>query len=103
MASINGITVKAIKEFRGHDGEPLAQGNLYLNNKKIGFWSQDSWGGPDHFQLEPQYNERLLNDAVLSLNGDKARRVGSGDDALTVKYDLEMLIFDCMNLIRSGA
>lgn len=49
MASINGVTIKAIKKFKGHEGEPLVQGNIYLNNKKLGFWSQDAWGGPDIF------------------------------------------------------
>lgn len=35
-----------VTNFRGHEGEPLVQGNLTLNGKKIGTWSEDSWGGP---------------------------------------------------------
>ena len=50
MTSINGISIKSVKTFRDHEGAPIAQGNVYLNNKKIGFWSQDSWGGPDIFE-----------------------------------------------------
>ena len=51
MASINGITVKAMKEFVGHEGY-CKQGNIYIDNKKQGFWSQDSWGGPDIFEFD---------------------------------------------------
>lgn len=40
MASINGLTIKGLKQFVGHEGETLFQGNLYLNGDKIGFWSQ---------------------------------------------------------------
>lgn len=52
MASINGLTLKNIVEFKGHEGEPLFQGNIYYNNKKVGFFSQDSWGGEEHVQVD---------------------------------------------------
>lgn len=99
MASINGICVKGLKEFKGHEGEPLCQGNLYLNNKKIGFWSQDAWGGPDNVQLESGYNEKLLNEAVHSLNVDKDYH-GSRPDGSTfvVEYNLERLMADYIPL-----
>ena len=48
MAKINGIEMKSIKSFVGHEGM-IAQANVYCNGKKIGFWSQDSWGGPDEY------------------------------------------------------
>ena len=60
MASINGLTVKAMKTFRDHEGCEIAQGNLYLGNKKIGFWSQDFMGGPDVIDLDRQYDVRKL-------------------------------------------
>ena len=59
MATINGVTIKNLKTFRGHDGETLAQGSIYLNGKRLGFWSQDSWGGPDQFD----FDESVLKDA----------------------------------------
>ncbi|NCQ52203.1 hypothetical protein GW796_10020 [archaeon] len=39
-------TIKGIKNFKGHDGEPCAQGNLYCDKKKVAFWSDDAHGGP---------------------------------------------------------
>ena len=49
MASINGVSIKSLKWFRDHEGCGIAQGNVYIDNKKVGFWSQDSWGGPDQY------------------------------------------------------
>lgn len=34
MASINGVTIRGLKKFYGHDGETLYQGNVYYNGKK---------------------------------------------------------------------
>lgn len=51
MASINGVTLKGITNFRGHEGESLSQGNIYLDGVKVGFFSQDSWGGPDNIDF----------------------------------------------------
>ena len=60
MASVNGLTVKALKTFRDHEGCEIAQGNLYLGSKKIGFWSQDYMCGPDTFDLEREYDDDKL-------------------------------------------
>lgn len=55
MASLNGVTIKNLKQFMSHEG-PMWQGNIYLGNKKIGFWSNDSHGGPDEFFMESKYS-----------------------------------------------
>lgn len=49
MASINGIEIKNLKKFRDHEGAQIVQGDIWCDGKKVGFWSQDSWGGPDMF------------------------------------------------------
>lgn len=100
MASINGISVKGLKEFKGHEGEPLYQGNLYLNNKKIGFWSQDGWGGPDNVMLDNGFSEQLLNKAVHNLNEDKdyyGKANVDGSD-FVLEYNLERLMGDYISL-----
>jgi len=90
MASINGITLKARTDFRGHEGEPCSQGNLYLGNKKIGFWSQSSYGGPDEVRLEPGLSEEKLNDKIRELNKGKSEALGG--------YKLDLLMEDLLNL-----
>ena len=102
MASINGISVKGMKIFHGHEGEPLYQGNLYLNNKKIGFWSQDSWGGPDNVSLDEGYSERLLEDAIRKLNSDKDHHGKSSYDGreFVLEYKLERLMGDLCALFE---
>jgi len=61
MASINGVEVKNLKKFVGHEGE-CEQGNVYLNGKKLGFWSQDSWGGPDTFDFDESALDKACSD-----------------------------------------
>jgi hypothetical protein len=39
-------SLKNIKWFKGHDGEPCAQGSLHGLAGKVAEWSDDSWGGP---------------------------------------------------------
>lgn len=41
-----GYWLKGVKEYKGHEGEPLFQGNVYLNNKKIGFFCHGRLGWP---------------------------------------------------------
>ncbi len=99
MASINGITVKSIKQFRGHEGEPLCQGNIYLGNKKIGFWSQDSHGGPDSYWLDEPYRVRKLEAKVAELNCDKTKTYSRGDGSTyTIAYSLDIMFGDLMNM-----
>lgn len=62
MATINGVTIKSLKEFKGHEGEPCYQGNVYYRKKKLGFWSQDGHGAVcDIFE----FDESALKDEVV--------------------------------------
>lgn len=63
MASLNGVEVKSLKEYAGHEGEPLLQGTVYYKGNKLGFWSQDGHGGCDNFD----FREDALEEAVLKL------------------------------------
>ena len=58
MAIIKGFQLKAIKSFRGHEGEPLKQANLYFNNKKVGFVSEDGHGGYPKINLDKDIREK---------------------------------------------
>ena len=99
MASINGITVKSLKKFKGHEGEPLYQGNVYLGNKKIGWWSQDSWGGPDTCYLDEPYRIRKLEAKVKELNHDKEAAFTRNDGSTyLIDYSLEIMFGDLMEL-----
>ena len=63
MAKINGVELKAIKTFKDHEGCSIAQGNVYIDGKKAGFWSQDSWGGSDSYDLAKKDMEILASRA----------------------------------------
>lgn len=62
MASINGVEIKNLKGFKGHDGESLYQGTIYLNGEKLGFWSQDSWGGCDMYDFDTSPLKKAVTD-----------------------------------------
>ena len=82
MASINGIELKAIKEFRGHEYEPLVQGNIYYNGKKVGWYSQDSWGGDDHIDLDSDLKAETRNEINEILNSYESNAVFGGMNEL---------------------
>ena len=71
MFNINGFEVKAVNEFRGHDGQPLIQGNLYYNNKKVGFLSDDDRGGLNTIRIREKDIKQKFNDTAEKLKGDK--------------------------------
>lgn len=100
MASINGISIKSLKQFVGHEGEPLFQGSFYLNGKKIGFWSQGDWGAGDDFRLDGGWpQEKALNDAVKALYPEKAIHGEAQGTPYVIEYDLSFLISDLLDLM----
>jgi len=52
MASLYGLTLKNITRYKGHEGEPLQQGNIYYEGKKIGFYSDGDWGRPSTIDFD---------------------------------------------------
>ena len=61
MASIAGIQVKSIKHFRGIEGF-AEQGNLFMDGKRIGFWSQDADGGEERYEFDkPEYKQPFFD------------------------------------------
>ena len=82
MAKINGFEIKGIKDFRGHDGMPLQQGNIYYNGKPVGFYSDDAWGG------EPTVDFNGERDRQSKLN----KAAQSAAEAYYTKYPQETLI-----------
>ena len=65
--NIKGFHLRNVVNFKGHEGEPLAQADLYLKEpgkrvKKLGFLSDGDWGGPiverfDSKEIEEKYVE----------------------------------------------
>lgn len=59
-----GTSGNFVKTHRGHEGEPLRQGNIYIDNKKVGFYSDGDWGGPaevhfDNAGATAMFEERM--------------------------------------------
>lgn len=74
MASIKGIELRNITDFRGHEGEDLTQGDVYYKGQKVGYYSQDAWGGMDIFDLDYNLDKDLkqeINNVVNNYQGGK--------------------------------
>ena len=74
MAKIKGIELKNITDFRGHEGEELTQANVYYKGKKVGYYSQDAWGGQDIFNLDYDLDKETkdkVNEIVNNYIGGK--------------------------------
>lgn len=102
MASINGLTLKKIKYFEGTEGT-AAQGDLYLGNKKIAFWSQDADGCiDDNLNMEPGYSETRLRQAIIAAHPEKhEEKVAQNGIPYTLDYELEFLMTDLLSLMET--
>lgn len=89
MARLNGVEIKNITRFSGHEGEECVQGSVYLDGKKIGTWSQDGHGGPDNFS----FPINMIKDRVL-----KAKSVLSEKGIKRTIYDTEIFMCDLITL-----
>ena len=65
-----GYWLKGMKNFKGHEGEPLFQASVYKDGKKIGFFSQDSHGGQDHLQGFSREDEAALRAFAKEFEGE---------------------------------
>lgn len=65
MAKIKGVELKSITKFKGHEGETLVEGNIYLDGKKIGFFSQDVTGGDPQIDINDENNKNQFHERVI--------------------------------------
>lgn len=93
MASINGLTIKNKVTWLGREGY-ATQGDIYLGNEKIGFWSQDGNGGEDRYELIEKYSETKLFNTIKNLYKDKV----ISSDGINLKYDIDLLMSDLSEL-----
>lgn len=72
MASIKGFELRKIVKFRGHEQEPLCQGDIYHKGKKVGFYSEDFYGGGSHIEFDNSTLEDIANAACKAYFSEKA-------------------------------
>ena len=89
MAKFHGFEIKSMKTFEGHEG-PCSQGNVYLNGKKLGFWSNDSWGGEDHFSFSTRELDRLVAEQVPECSIDCGDTVIPADTSMVLAHLSDM-------------
>lgn len=97
MASINGLKLKNVKTWMGREGK-ACQGDVYLDNEKICFWSQDGNGGMDTFDFERMYSENSFIEVIKELYKDKPYCYTYGGKECKIDYDVDLLMADIMDL-----
>ncbi len=90
MAQINGISLKKVTTFKDHEGCQIAQGDVYYKGKKLGFWTQDAWGGGDMYDF---------NTSVLDAEVEKYKASDLVDEKYREYTDLDCLLCDLLKLI----
>ena len=80
MASINGISLKAIKSFEGMEGTAW-QGNVYVGAKKVAFWSQDGKGGADWFDMMNGISKKKLVESMKPYVDQKSIKLKNIDES----------------------
>jgi len=72
-----GYWLKGIRNFKGHDQEPLFQGNIYFNNKKIGFFSLNYHGEPPNVDVPDKQQQSALFAFATKHTGKALKSTGS--------------------------
>ena len=83
---LEGLEMKAIKSFRGHDGPGYHQGNLYYKGKKIAFLGDSPTCGPLEYDAEPK-NQALYDEVIDFIEKGKFK-VAVSDHELEVGVEL---------------
>ena len=97
MASINGLTIKNTVTWLGREGY-ATQGDLYLDEEKIGFWSQDGDGGEAWYEFEEKYSLEKFFSAINYLNKDKIYVYESNGIKHKMRFDVDLLMDELLDL-----
>ena len=89
MASIGGISLKNVKNFKDHEGMTITQGDVWYKGEKLGFYTEDSWGGPNSYD----FNERSLDEVVKTVA--ESDFVKNKDKKI---FNLDILLWELNNL-----
>lgn len=70
MASLNGVSLTGLKEFKDHEGATIFQGNVSIDGHKAGHWSQDYHGGVcDTFLFDTTELDKRVEDCKKGVTG----------------------------------
>lgn len=97
MASINGLTIRNEVTFLGHEGY-ATQGDIFLGDEKIAFWSQDGNGGQDTIYMEDKFSESKLFNTLKELNKEKPIILEYHGEKKEIDFNMEFFMGDLLEL-----
>ena len=101
MAKLCGVQIKNVKTFRGREYPVNYQGVVYLDGKKLGFWSQDGDGAVyDNFE----FNSKPIDDIAEEYGKAHGKDMEYWD---ATSFMAELVNFHCLektykNLSKKG-
>lgn len=87
LKDLKGYSVKNVKKFSGHEGEPCHSGSLYRGTKRIATFTEDTWGGPTILHFKPAEEEKLFQETVKALP-PATFDFGAGEQAMSYNDDM---------------
>lgn len=86
--------VRGVKNYRGHGGEPLRQGTLWYQGRKIGFIGEGDHGGPATVDIREKADEAIV-DAYIKAQPRQKLPVEFDDGRdNTYAYDEDLFVMD---------
>ena len=96
MAKIKDFEIKNIVQFKGHELESLEQGDVYYKGEKIGFFSEDMWGGEGIFH---DYRKVNIKELMVDIKEwVKNNYIFAKFPNLEEYYNINMLMEDILRL-----
>ena len=93
--SIKGFELRNVKHFLGHEQEDCYQGYIYYKGKKVGYYSDDSWGGSAIIDFDNIEYDKLFRDKAKEYLEERYAK----DKMLHDFYD--MFFTDLLQLISA--
>ena len=97
MAKRFGIELRNELKFRDHEGQIINQGDLFIDDEPVAFWTQDAAGGADVLKMEPGFSEAAFREEINKMHPEPIIMNYAGLQ-LTVEYSLEMMMNELVKL-----
>lgn len=119
----SNVSIKSLKYFPDHEGFLIPQGNIYLNNKKVGSFISDSWGGETMFhfsnaEIRKEVEKQMESDlkkigfrtphsnnkmALLDVKEEYIYHIGKTDELVKCLKNCQKKTFSEINVERKKA
>lgn len=92
LTNASKVSVKGLKEHPDHEGSIVYCGSFYFNDKKVGTFKEDDWGGSPTFEFVNKDVENKVKEDILESLTTLGFRLPSSNTATPLMNDIEEYI-----------